>query len=410
MARMTELLSQVSIDEAEDASRRARFPAGASLTFADLEEAGHEPALDRLRSAEPVSWVPALGGWLATGYEAARTVLAPRTGLTVEAHENLVRASLGHMMLTSDADDHTRQRAPFERPFRMREVEGLFAEAVRSELDALLEAIAPAGECELGQALAAPFAIRMTGRVLGLSLDDVAKVDRFYDSFANGMVYDGNPERQRRADAARDELNAILESEFARCRRDRDASITSAVVNDEATTLADDEIASQLRVIMFGGIETIQSGIMNTTLLLLRHPDQLAELRADGGLLPNAIEESLRLIPPVSFMERWTPHEIQLGGVGIGPGEFIGVSALAANRDPAVFDDPLTYDMHRENARRHLSFSFGEHFCLGAHLARLELRAAMERLIALPGLRLIAVEEPAGFAFRRPPALHLAWD
>ena len=140
---MTELLSQVSIDEAEDASRRARFRAGASVTFADLEEAGHEPVLDRLRSAEPVSWVPALGGWLATGYDAARTVLAPRTGLTVEAHENLVRASLGHMMLTSDADDHTRQRAPFERPFRMREVEGLFAEAVRSELDALLDAIVP---------------------------------------------------------------------------------------------------------------------------------------------------------------------------------------------------------------------------------------------------------------------------
>jgi cytochrome P450 len=313
------------------------------------------------------------------------------------------------MMLTSDADDHTRQRAPFERPFRMREVEGLFADAVRDELDALLDGIVPAGQCELGEALAAPFAVRMTGRVLGLSLDDVAKIDRFYDAFANGMVYDGNPERQRRADAAREELNGILASEFARCRRDRDSSITSEVVNDEATALADDEVAAQLRVIMFGGIETIQSGVMNTTLLLLRHPEQLADVRADPSLLPNAIEESLRLIPPVSFMERWTPDEVELAGVRIGRGEFVGVSTLAANRDPAVFDDPLAYDIRRENARRHLSFSFGEHFCLGAHLARLELRAAMERVLALPDLRLVDVEEPAGFAFRRPPSLRLAW-
>jgi cytochrome P450 len=161
---------------------------------------------------------------------------------------------------------------------------------------------------------------------------------------------------------------------------------------------------------MFGGIETIQSGIMNTVLLLLRDPGQLAAVRADRDLLEGAIEESLRLIPPVSFIERWTPGDVAIGGVEIGTGEFVGVSVLGANRDPAVFDQPLRYDISRENARRHLSLSFGEHFCLGAHLARLELRAALERIVELPGLTLVAVEEPAGFAFRRPPTLHLAWQ
>lgn len=407
---MDALLQQVVIEEAVDAARRERFPGGAALEFADLEDAGREQALDGLREAEPVSWVPALGGWLVTGYAPAREVLGPKTGLTVEAHENLVRASLGHMMLTSDAGDHTRQRTPFERPFRMREVDGLFGDAIQAELGLLMDAMTGAGGCELGDALAAPFAVRMTGRVLGLSLDDVARIDGFYEAFAEGMVYDGNPERQRRADAARDQLNAILGSEFARCRRARDASITSEVVNDAGTGLGDDEIASQLRVIMFGGIETIQSGIMNTLLLLLRDPAHLDAVRADHDLLGGAIEESLRLIPPVSFIERWTPGDTVIGGVEIGTGEFIGVSVLSANRDPAVFDQPLQFDIQRQNARRHLSFSFGEHFCLGAHLARLELRAALERLIDLPGLRLVSVEEPAGFAFRRPPALHLAWQ
>jgi cytochrome P450 len=406
---MAELLHQAEVGVAADAERRLRFPAGAAIEFADLEEAGREDVLDRLREAEPVSWVPALGGWLVTGYAAARDVLGPRAGLTVEAHENLVRASLGHMMLTSDGDEHTRQRTPFERPFRMREVDGLFAGAIAAELDALVGAVAAAGECELGEAIAAPFAVRMTGRALGLALDDVARIDGFYDAFAEGMVYDGDPERQRRADAARDDLNAILRAEFARCRSRPDASITAHVVTAADAALTDDEIAAQLRVVMFGGIETIRSGIMNTVLLMLRDGAQLAAVRAEPELLENAIEESLRLIPPVAFIERWTPAAVTIGQVEIGAGEFVGVSVLAANRDPATFEDPLRYDIGRGNARRHLSFSFGEHFCLGAHLARIELRAAVGRVIGLPGLRIVDAGEPSGFAFRRPALMRIAW-
>jgi cytochrome P450 len=245
--------------------------------------------------------------------------------------------------------------------------------------------------------------------VLGLSLDDVARIDGFYSAFAGAMVYDGNPEPQRLADVAREELNAILHAEFARCRHRPDASITSEMANDREVGLSDEEVAAQLRVIMFGGIETIQSAIMNTILLLLRGPEQAAAVRAEPGLLANAIEESLRLIPPVAFIERWTPRPIEIGGVAVGSGEFLGASVLAANRDPAVFDDPLGYDVHRANARHHLSFSFGEHHCLGTHLTRIEVPAALERLLDLPDLRLVACEEPAGFAFRRPATLELAW-
>ncbi len=347
-------LQQVVVDETEDAARRERFPVGAALAFADLEEAGREEALDRLRTAEPVSWVPALGGWLATGYAEAREVLSPRLGLTVEAQENLVRASLGLMMLTTDAEEHTRLRAPFEHPFRMGRVGDLFGDAVMSEADDLIATIRPEGRCELGEAFAAPFAIGMTGRVLGLSLDDVARIDGLYSAFAGAMVYDGNPEPQRLANAAREELNTIL--------------------------------------------------------LLLRHPAELVAVCEAPGLLANAIEESLRLIPPVAFIERWTPRPADIGGVAIAAGEFLGVSVLAANRDTTVFSNPLQYDVQRDNARRHLSFSFGEHYCLGAHLARIEIAGAVQRLLdSLPDLRLVTCEEPAGFAFRRPPTVELVW-
>ena len=404
------MLQQNEVTPEEDMARRERFPMGAAIEFADLEEAGREAALDRLRAAEPVSWVPALGGWLVTGYAEARQMLSPRLGLTVEAEENLVRASLGTMMLTTDADEHTRLREPFERPFRLREVGDLFGGAIAAEAGDLVAAIAPLGRCELGVTFAAPFAVRLTGRVLGLSLDDVARIDGFYSAFAGAMVYDGNPEPQRLADAAREELNVVLHGELARCRHEPDGSLTSQVGNDIGVNLSDDEVVAQLRVSMFGGIETIQAAIMNTLLLLLRDEPQLAAVRADPTLLPNAIEESLRLIPPVAFIERWTARPCELGGIGLGVGEFIGASVLAANRDPAVFTDPLRYDPRRENARRHLAFSFGEHFCLGAHLARIEIARALGLLLErLPELRLVSCAEPAGFAFRRPATLEVAW-
>ncbi len=405
-----ELLRQATIDAAEDAARRARFPVGAVVEFADLEEAGREGVLDRLREAEPLSWVPALGGWLATSYEVVREILGPRTGLTVEVEENLVRASLGEMMLVADGEAHARQRAPFEPPFRMRDVGDKFGGAIADELDGLIDVLLASGGCELGAAFAAPFAVRMTGRVLGLSFGDSERIDGFYAAFAGAMVYDGNPEPQRLADAARAELNAILAAELERCRRAPDPSVTSRLANDSASGLSDEEIVSQLRVVMFGGIETIQSAVMNTVLLLLRYPDQLAAVRSEPGLMGNAVEEAMRLIPPVAFIERWTPEPREIGGVALGAGEFIGCSVLAANRDPAVFPDPLRFDVTRENARRHFAFSYGEHHCIGAHLARLESSAAVAALFErLPALRLVAYDEPAGFAFRRPAALQLSW-
>jgi cytochrome P450 len=404
------LVAQVELDEQEASARVARFPAGAAIDFADLEEHARANALDRLRAAEPVSWVPALGGWLVTSYPLARDVLCRRRGVTVWAEPNLVRASLGVMMLTTDAAEHDRQRAPFDEPFRMRSVRKRFEGTVAARVDELVATLASRGGCELGTDFAAPFAVGVAGDILGLSLEDVARIRDFYDAFAGAMVYDGDPEPQRRAGAARAALTELLLAEIARARRTPDGSVTSAVANDGQTGLTDDEVAAQLRVILFGAIETVESAILNTLLLLLTHPDQLAAVRADPALLPNAVEESLRLIPPVAFIERWTSEPTEIGGVDLGPGEFIGISALAANRDDAVFPDPLRYDAARENARHHLAFSFGLHYCLGVNMARMQIVAAVRALLErLPALELAEAAEPHGFAFRKPAELRLRW-
>jgi cytochrome P450 len=405
------LVPQLELGEAEDADRRGRFPVGAAVEFADLEEQGRVPALDRLREAEPVSWVPVLGGWLVTSYPLARSVLARTSDFTVWAEPNLVRASLGVMMLTSDPPAHERQRQPFDEPFRMRAVRERFEARVSARVERLLEVLAPRGSCELVVDFAAPFAIGVAGDILGLSLDDVPRIQAFYEAFAGAMTYDGDPEPQRRADAARDALNEILGAELARVCEQPDGSITSAVVNDPRTDLTDDAIVAQLRVILFGAIETVESMVVNAVLLLCEHPDQLAAVRLEPGLVANAVDEAMRVIPPVAFIERWTSGATSLGDVELHRGEFVGISTVAANRDPEVFEDPLRFDVRRANARHHLAFSFGVHHCLGFNMARLEGPIAVKAIFdRLAGLQLVEAPEPRGFAFRRPAALRLRWQ
>lgn len=386
------MLDQVVVSESEDAQRRQAFPAGAAVTLADLEEAGREHVLDELREREPVTWLPALGGWLITAREPARQILLPKSGATVEAEQNMVRASLGRMMLTVDGEEHERYRQPFEVPFRARESERLFGDSIRAyarELISRIDARSAREGVELTEAFAAPFAVGVAAQVIGLPLDDVRRIDGFYSAFAAAMEYTGDPEPLQRAEAARAELTALL------------LEGQSQVV--EASDLTPEEVAAQLRVVMFGAIETIQASVLTTLMLLLQHPESMAQVRADRSLLAGAVDEAIRWMPPVAFMERWTREPVTLAGVEIGEREFVGVSVIAANRDPSVFAEPLRFDIHRSNARHGLSFSSGEHHCLGVHLARMQTVIALEEMLeAWPSIDLVSVTPPSGFAFRRP--------
>ena len=145
-------------------------------------------------------------------------------------------------------------------------------------------------------------------------------------------------------------------------------------------------------------------------LLLLEHPGELARVRADPALLANAIEEGMRLIPPVAFIERWTAVPCELGGVALGAGEFVGVSTVAANRDPEMFPDPERFDVRRGQRPPPPHAQPRAHHCLGFNLARLQCQLALTALFErLPGLEIAHAPEPTGFAFRRPATLALRW-
>jgi cytochrome P450 len=134
---------------------------------------------------------------------------------------------------------------------------------------------------------------------------------------------------------------------------------------------------------------------------------------ADPDLLPNAVEESLRLEPAAAMVDRYATADVALADAAIRPGDLVRVSVTAANRDPEAFPDPDRFDIDRENAGRHLAFARGPHVCIGMHLARLEAHTAVGRLLArLPALRLDPdrPSAPAGLVFRKPPQLHVLWS
>jgi cytochrome P450 len=138
----------------------------------------------------------------------------------------------------------------------------------------------------------------------------------------------------------------------------------------------------------------------------------LASVLADHSLIPNAIEESLRLEPAAAVVDRYATRDVTLGSAAVKRGDFVSVSLAGANRDPEVFSDPDRYDVQRTNARRHLAFASGPHICLGMHLARLEAVSALTALLTrLPDLRLEpASPPPYGLVFRKPSAVNVTWS
>ncbi|MCX4976662.1 cytochrome P450 [Streptomyces sp. NBC_00620] len=382
------------------------FPLGAATTLAELARDPH-PRLALLRVQEPVSWLPELNGWLVTRRDLALGVMRDAETFTVDDPRFSTAQVVGPSMLSLDGDQHARHREPFTAPFRPREVREGFASFIERETDRLITALEPAGAVELRRAFAGPLAVAVVTEALGLVGTTAATVLAWYDSIV-GAVSDitAGHEVGPAGPAAYAQLRAAVEATVA----DRGAA---SLLGSAAGRLTLPEVASNAAVLMFGGIETTEAMITNALLHLLQRPDQLVLVRADFGLLDGAIEESLRLEPGAAVVDRYATRDTVLGPATIRRGELVTVSLTGANRDPAVFPDPDRFDVRRENARLQLAFAHGPHYCLAAHLARLETRIALQRLLErLPALRLDP-DRPAaahGLVFRKPPTLHVLWD
>jgi cytochrome P450 len=398
------------VGEAAAAEREARFPIGAAATLEELDRDPH-PLHARLREAEPVSWLPVLDGWLVTSRELALQAMRDAETFTVDDPRFSTGQVVGPSMLTLDGDEHARHRGPFARPFRLAAVRERFTDAVADETERLLDELEPAGRAELRRGLAGPLAARVVTFALGLPDEDTGAVLDWYDRIVAAVteVTEGGSVPA----SGRDAFAALRASVEPALDRDPGSSLVAAAASD-AGGLGRDEVISNVAVLMFGGIETTEGMIANALLHLLSNPEERAAVEADRSLLPNAIEESLRLEPAAAVIDRYATRDVELGGAPIGRGDLVRLSIAGANRDPAVFPDPDRFDVRRDNARIQIAFAHGPHVCLGMHLARLEAHTAVGRVLdRLPGLRLDPEQPqpaPRGLVFRKPPALDVVWD
>lgn len=308
--------------------------------------------------------------WRSAMYQQTRPFIADST----------LERTAEQWMLFNDPPKHTRLRRLVNGAFKPPVVAAL-RERITAITDELLDALPVQGEFELMSGFAQPLPVRVICDVLGLPPEDFAKTKLWSDALA--IIVEPVVRREQRLAAAMaaEELVAYLRGHIAARRSGprRDDVLGLLVSAQDGDALGDDELLGNLILLFIAGHETTTNLIGNGTLTLLKHPEQLARLRADPSLAPGAVEEALRFEGSVNMVARLTVEPHPVGDVIIPPGEVLFFMLGPANRDPAVFDDAERFDIGR-SANPHLAFGAGIHFCLGAPLARLEGEIAFTRL------------------------------
>jgi cytochrome P450 len=293
-------------------------------------------------------------------------------------------------MLFRDPPDHERLRRLVARAFTPRQIEDLRTR-VEALADQRLDAIGPRGHADLLSEFAYPLPVDVICELLGIPEADRYRFPRWARALAARL--DLQPMRDatlnQRGDAAIVELSAYLEGPLTdRKRRLEGGLIDGLVEAGDGDRLSHQELISTCALLLVAGHETTANLIGNGLYALLRHPEQLHELRERNVPIATAVEELLRFDSPVQITQRIALADVELDGTTIPAGALIVLLIGAANRDPDVFDDPDSLDLFR-SPNPHLAFSTGIHTCLGATLARLEAGVALERLLdRLTGLRL----------------------
>ena len=376
------------------------------------------PVLAGLREASP--FAEADGALVVAGrHEDCSAILRdPRS--SSERNNSLltppeVRAQRAPSFLSLDPPDHTRLRRLVSKAFTPRAIARL-EPRIRELSDELLTAAAAkgdraggsgAGQLEVVSQLAYPLPVRIISELLGVPPGDHARFAGWSASLAHSLqpqfvAGDRAPAAAAAQQARLEFADYFRELIAARRARPRDDLLSELIrAEDEGQRLSEAELIATCVLLLVAGHETTVGLISNAILALLRHPEQLAALRADPGLAAGAVEETLRYDAPVQFTGRVARGGMRVGPVSAPDGAVLLLLLAATGRDPRVFADPDSFDVRRA-AGNHLAFAAGPHFCLGAPLARLEATIALQAFVTRvddPEL------DPAGLAYK--PNLNL---
>ena len=376
-----------------------------NLTDVELFVQGQAHEVWRLLRAEaPVHWNPGTddfpGFWSVTHYADVvavsrdTTTYSSRRGISmmVDPDDPAPASGAGKMLITIDPPHHVRLRRLVNKAFTPRMVAQLES-SVRAITHRILDEVAPRGGCDFVTDMAAPLPLGVIGTMMGVPRADW----ELMFTLTNRVLGAEDPEYQTVAGDGRETADQGLREMFsyfarlvtARRQAPQDdllSGLTGAEIDGEALT--DEEILYFCYLLILAGNETTRNGISGGMLALCEHPDERARLAADAALLPTAVEEILRWTSPVMHMARVVTRDTVLHGQSIRAGERVLMWYPSANRDAAVFPDADRFDVGR-TPNEHLAFGLGEHFCLGAGLARQELRVMVETLLVrLPDLAL----------------------
>ena len=374
-------------------------PFGADLSDPESFVAGvpHE-TFARLRREAPVAWHPDINGggfWVVTKYKDVWTVSLDQATyssargtalLKVFAQDQLDAQS--NLMLNMDPPRHTKYRRIVNMGFSPRMTNRLEPH-IREMTNKIIDGVAARGHCDFVTDIAAELPLQVIVEMLGVPLEDRAQVFEW----SNTMIGMDDPEymvsEEGGAMAAMQlymYANQLAEQRRANPRDDLTTVLLNAEVDGEK--LKEGEFDAFMLLLSVAGNETTRNQISHAMLALFQHPEQWQLLLKNPGHITTAIEEFLRWASPVMHFRRTAQRDVELRGQKIKEGDRVSIWYASANRDEDVFENPMTFDILR-SPNEHLGFGIGPHFCLGANLARMEIRIMFEELLKrLPDIRL----------------------
>jgi cytochrome P450 len=369
------------------------------------------PIYQKLRAESPVHWVPAVNRYMVTSYQACHVIEQDQERFSADETNSLMKRAMGHSMLRKDDPEHEVDRKSYGNVLRPKAIKEHWNAIFQANSDKYMAQLKAAGPgADFVWAYAAPYAAENLRLIMGFHNATQEDMQRWSQTMIDGTGnYADDPEVWAKSEQSYNEVDDAIDEILPYLRKNPDASLLSGMTSMPIPLEA---IRANMKMTIGGGLNEPRDVLGTTVWALLSNPDQLAQVLADETLYARAFEESVRWVAPIGMYPREVKHDTVLEGVQLPAGARLGIVVGAANRDPAVFEDPESFNINREK-KPHLAFGGGNHFCAGAWVARASVaQIAMPQVFReLPNLRLDPDNAPvdAGWVFRGMTKMPVLW-